>query len=349
MSPDDRDWPPEVLERVDRCPVCGSTERALLYEGLRDRIFFCAPGSWSLHECRNCGSAYLDPRPTPATIGLAYETYFTHQESSSERFERLKWLRRIRRVLANGYRNRLLGTNLQPASRLGVLAAALMPYQRAVIEAELRQIPRATPGMRLLDIGCGNGEFLVRARFSGWDVVGVDPDPKAVEVARSRGLDVRVGGVEVLDPARERFDGITLSHVVEHVHEPLIVLRKCHALLKPRGWIWIETPNLNALGHQRYRAYWRGLEPPRHLVLFTRTSLIRILKRTGFQVIEDQPCRPLCAGMFAASEAMARGDDPRRAVELSKEGRRAVKAAERKARKDPEIREFITVKAWKQG
>lgn len=346
--PDALDWPPEGLERVERCPVCGSTERKRLYAGLTDRTFRCAPGRWDLHRCLSCSSAYLDPRPTPATIGLAYEKYYTHQQESSEHYERMSWLRRVRRLLGNGYRNYRFGTDFQPASRLGVVAAALLPRLRANIESGLRHIPRATPGMRLLDIGCGNGAFLAQARAAGWEVVGVDPDPTAVEVARSHGLDVRQGGVEVLDPARDRFDGITLSHVIEHVHDPLNVLRHCHALLKPGGWIWIETPNLDALGHQRYRADWRDLDPPRHLVLFTRHSLNWALKKTCFQAIQDQPYRPLCADRFAASEASASGQDPRGATYLlSKAGRRAVKAAERKARSDPALREFITVKAWK--
>lgn len=347
VSPVSQDWPSEGLEHVEHCPVCNAVERLLLYDDLQDRIFFCAPGSWRLYGCRSCGSAYLDPRPTPAAIGLAYGTYFTHAENPSEKFEHLNWFRRIRRMLANGYRNHRFGTNFQPANRLGVVVAKLLARQRGVIDAELRHIPRGSPGMRLLDVGCGNGEFLVRARAKGWDVVGVDPDPKAVEVACSRDLDVRQGGVETLDPGRERFDGITLSHVIEHVHDPLTVLRMCHTLLKPGGWIWLETPNLDALGRQRYQANWRGIEPPRHLVLFTRISLAQTLQLTGFHAIQDQPYRPLCSNIFAASEAIARSENPWGTTHLSKEGRRAVKNAERKAHNDPRLREFITLIAWK--
>lgn len=344
-----QDWPPEGLERVEQCPVCNGVERRLLYDGLQDRIFFCAPGSWMLYGCQSCGSAYLDPRPTRVTIGIAYGTYFTHAENSSEEFEHLSWSRRIRRLLANGYRNHRFGTNFQPANRLGIVVAKLIPRQRGIIDAELRHMPCWRPGMRLLDVGCGNGEFLVRARAKGWDVVGVDPDPKAVEVACSKDLDVRQGGVEALDSGQERFDGITLSHVIEHVYEPLTVLRICHTLLKPGGWIWLETPNLDSLGRQRYQANWRGLEPPRHLVLFTRASLTQTLRQAGFQAIQDQPYRPLCASIFADSEAIARSEDSWRAPRLSKAGRRAVKVAERRARNDPTLREFITLIAWKQA
>lgn len=340
------EWPADGLERVEQCPVCGGRERHLLYSGLTDRVFRCAPGHWDLYQCKGCRSAYLDPRPTPTTIGIAYSTYFTHKINSKDDLDGLSWARRVRRALANGYRNHRFGTNHQPSSRLGVLTARLLPSQRLTIDAEIRDIPKAKPGERLLDVGCGNGEFLALARLSGWDVVGVDFDPNAVTVARSRGLDVRQGSVDVLDPEKETFDGITLSHVIEHVHDPLAVLRRCHALLKPGGWIWLETPNIESPGHQRYRSDWRGLEPPRHLVLFSRDSLFRTLVQAGFNSIADQPYRPLCSAIFAASESTANsGDAPFAASHLSQTVRRAVRLAECEAWRNPERREFIRVKA----
>ncbi|MHB1644059.1 MAG: class I SAM-dependent methyltransferase, partial [Acidithiobacillus sp.] len=52
-------WPPEGLEQVERCPICGEADRTLLHDGLTDKIFFCAPGRWSLYQCPTCGVAYL--------------------------------------------------------------------------------------------------------------------------------------------------------------------------------------------------------------------------------------------------------------------------------------------------
>lgn len=342
------EWPADGLERVEQCPACGSWERHLLYSGLTDRVFRCAPGHWDLYQCKGCRSAYLDPRPTPTTIGIAYSTYFTHKINSKDDLDGLSWARRVRRAQANGYRNHRFGTNHQPSSRLGVLAARLLPSQRGTIEAEFRHIPKAKPGNKLLDVGCGNGGFLTLARSAGWDVVGLDFDPSAVKVARSRGLDVRQGSVDVLDPAKESFDGITLSHVIEHVHDPLAVLHQCHALLKPGAWIWIETPNIESLGHQRYKADWRGLEPPRHLVLFARDALCQALDQAGFNSVKDQPYRPLCATIFAASEDIAMsGDAPLMATHLSRKARLALQLMERKAQRNPQLREFITIRAWK--
>jgi 2-polyprenyl-3-methyl-5-hydroxy-6-metoxy-1,4-benzoquinol methylase len=340
------EWPTEGLERVLNCPVCGVDTRELVHEALTDRVFFCAPGEWSMYRCEACASTYLDPRPTRETIGLAYQRYFTHEKTEVRDFRALGVLKKLRRSLANGYRNHRYGTRLYPASILGILAASLIPYGRALLDAEMRHLPRQNTKQRLLDLGCGNGEFLLRARSAGWVVVGVDPDAKAVEVARGHGLEVRLGGVEALDPSVERFDVITLAHVIEHVHRPGEVLAACYRLLKPGGYLWLETPNITSEGHEVFGRNWRDLDPPRHLVLFTSESLRQALSRAGFIEVKVQSYLPLCDDIFGASQAIAAGIDPF-SVARPKAPRGLVRKAERVARRDPARREFLTVKAWK--
>ena len=337
-------WPQDGLESVEACPICGSRLRELLYKGLRDRIFFCAPGEWNLYRCGGCGSGYLDPRPTRETIHLAYRNYFTHAISNEPRPSPRQ---PFARVFANGYRNWRFSTKDQPSSRLGVLVKALQPGRRAQIDAEMRNLPPAWQGATLLDIGCGNGQFLVRARDMGWQVLGVDPDPEAVKIARSRGLDVRVGGVDVLSAEQGQFDRITMSHVIEHVHDPITLLRACHGLLREGGQIWIDTPNLGSLGHSIYAENWRDLDPPRHLVLFTYSSLRWALSEAGFENVEDEPHRRVCAEVFGASEAIAQGRDPSAISRLSLSLRVTAHGADRREAGNVEIREFLTVRAGK--
>jgi len=280
-------WPEEGLERLGRCPICGSGERELLHEELKDEVFFCAPGYWTMWRCASCYSGYLDPRPTVATIGQAYGNYYTHQagrgraDSSS-----LGWFRRIRRALSNGYLNARYGTDYQPASRLGPGLAKMLPWQRERLDARFRWLPKPVAGQRVLDVGCGNGGFLLNARESGWQVMGVDPDPDAVATARQKGLEVRLGSMEAFAGEAELFDAITLSHVIEHVHDPKSVLADAYRLLKPGGTLYLDTPNIESRGYQIFGEHWHGVDPPRHLVLFNLKGLQQTLQQTGFTVVE---------------------------------------------------------------
>jgi 2-polyprenyl-3-methyl-5-hydroxy-6-metoxy-1,4-benzoquinol methylase len=304
------EWPAEGLEIVVACPVCQSKQRRVLYSGLQDRVFFCAAGAWTLKECLSCGSAYLDPRPTPETIHLAYQTYYTHQKTDRRPANELHGVRLLQRLFANGYKNWRFGTNFKPSNILGIPLAYLLSSLRAVMDREFRHLPRAFKGARLLDIGFGDGRFLDDAKTLGWEVVGIDTDPEVVKKASLRGLEVYAGGVDVLAGEDGSFDIITISHVIEHVHEPRSVLRSCYRLLKPGGRLWLETPNINSLGRSRFQQNWRGLESPRHLTIFSHQSLRKVLESVGFSNIQDLPQPSPCSIMYAASQRIQDGLDP---------------------------------------
>ena len=304
------EWPANGLESVWACPVCGSTRRRVLYGGLRDNVFFCAPGDWVLHDCLDCRSAYLNPRPSAATLHLAYRTYYTHEKQESISASSLRGLRYVRRVLANGYRNWRFGARLKPSNWLGAPLVFLLPFQRTAIEREYRCLPRTAKHGRLLDIGFGSGTFLEAAHEIGWDVTGIDTDSKVVSNALKRGLNVYKGGLEVLAGESNAFDVITLSHVIEHVHEPIPVLEACYRLLKPGGKLWLETPNIKSLGRMRFRNNWRGLETPRHLVIFNRRSLHTALHQIGFTDVRDALQPSPCFFIYSSSRRMQQRLDP---------------------------------------
>ncbi|MDT8344353.1 MAG: class I SAM-dependent methyltransferase [Thermohalobaculum sp.] len=299
-------WPADGLERQAQCPACGAADRTILHSGLTDDTFFSAPGKWCLWSCSSCRTAYLDPRPTPGTIGLAYRTYYTHGAGEGRPdYAALSALRKLRRRLANGYARWRFGARDLPASRLGVIAAYLVPGVRGVFANQYRGLPRRRPeGARLLDVGCGNGSYLDLACGCGWQAVGVDPDPKAVAAARARGFEVHHGGIEVFDGQSDLFDAITMSHVIEHLHDPAEVLRACHRLLRPGGYLWLETPNIASIGHRLFGPNWRGLEPPRHLVLFNHRALCRLLRHSGFAGVRPMPQRVAAPALYRASHRL---------------------------------------------
>lgn len=310
LAPESSDWPRDGLERVPNCPACGSSERHIFYEGLTDWVFFCAPGNWSLYQCRGCRSAYLDPRPSLDTIHLAYQTYYTHISPKRRPAEDLKPLRWYMRAQANGYSNHRYGGTLRPSSVLGPLTMRLLPHYRRKVDREFRYLPRASPGFRLLDVGFGSGTFLYLAEQAGWVVSGVDTDPVTVENARRRGLDVRRGGIDAYGDQCGEFDAITMNHVIEHVHYPQEFLRSAYSLLKPGGCLYLETPNIEALGRKEFGKYWRGLEPPRHLTIFSWAALEEMLRVLGFQRIKRYRCTDVYPSISIRSRAIRDGKAP---------------------------------------
>lgn len=305
------EWPQEGLESVPACPVCGSQSRTELFHDLTDRVFFCAPGKWHMFLCRACRSAYLDPRPTPEFIHLAYTRYFTHANSSGNDGKvRHSGVRRLRRALGNGYRNWRYGTRFEPSLKLGIPAAYAFSRQRQVVDADMRLIPRAWAGGRLLDVGAGNGDYLLKAHAAGWDVVGVEPDAEACAVACRAGLDVRNGGIDSLAAGQQQFDVITINHVIEHVHDPRALLKRTFALLRPSGVLCIETPNVASRSSMRFGSSWYSLDPPRHLVLFNWDSLKMLIGEIGFKCIRSVARCDQYANVVAKSRSISRGEDP---------------------------------------
>jgi 2-polyprenyl-3-methyl-5-hydroxy-6-metoxy-1,4-benzoquinol methylase len=266
------------------CPVCASSLRSLAYSDARDVVFGVAPGAWQVYSCGDCASFYVDPRPTRRSIGLAYSQYFTHEIDDHDS---LVHPRTLVQKLRNDYLRWRFGYDIPGLAPLGRWIVRLMPFRRRRYDRLTREVLPPHPGARLLDVGCGSGAFLAQMREVGWTVVGQDVDEKAAAAARARGIEVRLG--PLANDHGDSFDVITANHVIEHVHDPIELLRTCAELLAPKGRLWLATPNADALGRRLYGKYWAGLDSPRHLVLYSRRSLELALRKAGFQRIAIRP------------------------------------------------------------
>lgn len=348
-GPWDSPWPADGLEKVSACPACGRAERSPWHGALIDSTFQVAAGRWDLWQCAECGSGYLDPRPTPATIPGAYATYYTHTTTESVLSKAPRGLfERIRVEVASGYARWRYSARRDLASVFGALVASLLPLHRSIVDREYRHLPRPSSNANmLLDIGCGNGAFLALAQTCGWQGLGLEPDPAAARTACELGVEVITGGIEQLHERSECFDAITLSHVLEHMHSPAQVLEQCHRLLKPGGILWLETPNALSLGHTLFGRHWRGLEAPRHLVLFTERALRQVLARSGFANVRHLRSPSSRSSIFEQSWSSAHGDFAKAAPDLPPRLRRLARLGRLTEAIGLGKREFLTLSARK--
>jgi SAM-dependent methyltransferase len=261
--------------------MCGAAG-TLLYSGLRDTLHG-APGEWRIVRCREprCGVLWLDPQPLEADIARAYADYHTHEAPlaapTNGARRTYRWLKDLHLAGRYGYATRAA----KPLQHLVALVLGLFPDRREFIEGEVMHLP-ALPGGRLLDVGCGSGRFMLLMRRHNWQVRGVDFDPAAIEVARAAGLQVALGDLGSCRFERESFDAVAMNHVIEHVFDPTALMRESLRILRPGGRLTIVTPNAAGRGHAIFRSAWRGLEPPRHIQIFTPEALVDLAKRAGF-------------------------------------------------------------------
>jgi 2-polyprenyl-3-methyl-5-hydroxy-6-metoxy-1,4-benzoquinol methylase len=227
----------------------------------------------------------MNPLPLPSEFGKLYADYFTHSPSQAKKalgaHNLLDKMRKAILAAHFGYNH----LSLKPEARRWDRFVGILPFGknfagRFILWLEYK------PGGRLLEVGCGNGEYLKRMKDLGWDVQGVEPDMEAARIARElHGVPVISGKLEEADIPDKSLDAIIMQHVLEHVPNPLTLLRQCFNLLKPGGQLIILTPNLESLGHRLFQESWVHLDPPRHFFLFSPISLEASAKRAGFNII----------------------------------------------------------------
>ncbi len=275
---------PEPGSAQSHCFLCGGTGR-FIHHNLNDQLFG-ASGSWNFKECFNpdCNLIWLDPPPSEEDLESAYAHYYTHHTQTPAHMP--DCLRHFYHTCSDLYLARKYGYHRPDSASLSSHLASfllyLTPLRRNRIDADIRYLHAVQNG-RLLDVGCGAGLWIETMRARGWTVHGVDFDAKAVKIASQKGLDVQCGSLEQQNYPSASFDAITLNHVIEHLPNPVRTLQECARLLKRSGKLVVLTPNGASLGHRLFKSHWRGLEPPRHLQIFTAGSLQGALACAGFQ------------------------------------------------------------------
>lgn len=244
------------------------------------------PDRFEVRVCDHCRLGFIWPEPTNELLARSYpDAYFGGKSARVTLRSRLrKPLQALTLVREFGYPADVLTPRRLNA--IPVLSALLSRFWR---RHEAR-MPRWVEGGRLLDVGCGTGDFLAQMRDIGWSVLGVEPARAAVEQAQRQGVPVVEGELVDVGLSPDAFDAVRMSGVLEHVRDPWAVLTEVHRVLRPGGEVIVNLQNIRSWNARLLRGYWHHLDTPRHLTHFEPRSLGDALRQLGFEQIRFDFC-----------------------------------------------------------
>ena len=242
---------PMTMEHVGCC-LCGNQDGAPVGIG-EDFEYRTSDQTFLAVRCPTCALIYLDPRPATTELGRIYPDSYHAFAFDEDEFG-----------LVHRVRSRL----------------------------EARRVLRAGQGLpadaRILDVGCGDGFHLDLLRRYGparWQLQGVDTDPRAVEAARRRGLDVMLSAIEDAGVEPGSIDMALCIQTVEHVADPVVLLRAIASVLRPGGRLYLITDSTDSPDFAIAKGrHWGGYHFPRHWNLFNKASMRRLAERSGLRI-----------------------------------------------------------------
>jgi SAM-dependent methyltransferase len=267
------------------CDVCGEASNTALFCQY-DLTHHVTDDLFTVVRCQGCRLLFLNPRPTREEIGGYYpSTYYPEaapRQAGDLRRTAKRWSGKIRRWIAQdfyGYPAPESARRWQWARRLLLWPEFLWRRWRG-----RGLLPWAGQG-RVLDVGCGSGGNLAVLQAQGWNVSGVDASAVAVAQAQARfGERVRQGDLASMAYPERTFDTVLFSHVLEHLHDPLSLLKEVWRILDWEGRVVILCPNAGSLEARMFGRWWFPWELPRHLFHYERATLTRLLEAAGFQI-----------------------------------------------------------------
>jgi len=232
------------------CPFCQSEKTKIAFF-LKDHSV--SKETFSLFDCEDCGLRFTNPIPEANTISKYYqsEDYISHSNTKK-----------------------------------GIVNSLYHAARDFMIQQKINWIKSFSSKKSLLDFGCGTGHFMNALKQNGFQVKGVEIDEGARNFAINQfGLDVITPQGFLNDSSDVRFGVITLWHVLEHIHEPAVFLKKMNQCLSNDGILMIAVPNFTSYDADYYADYWAAYDVPRHLWHFSPTFLEKWLRSQGFKLI----------------------------------------------------------------
>ncbi len=240
---------------MKKCLLC-LNEQTEHYGSSRD--YFLTAEPFDLIKCTHCGLIFTDPFPDENKLSDYYksENYFSH-----------------------------------PHKRMNLMGKMYDWVKRQNIRSKYKLIHQFKSKGRLLDIGCGSGDFIHYGKYIGWDVSGVEPDEPARKFAAEKTQK------PILPPGQtdiwkaDTFDVITLWHVLEHVYDLDKQLREISRLAKQDALIVVALPNHRSHDAKRYGEYWAAWDLPRHLYHFDQDSIRFLFEKHGYSLVQTFPMK----------------------------------------------------------
>lgn len=241
-----------MYDTLSSCPVCAHNQFENFLIG---KDYLVTEESFCIVSCNQCGFKFTNPRPSPEKLHEYYQSdeYISHQTKANNP---LSWIYKLARAHA-------IAKKLRWISELDV------------------------DGKTMLDYGCGTGSFLKAAAKKGWTVTGIEPSDLAAKQAASKNIEI-FGQIEGLEP-NQKFNIITLWHVLEHVPDLNPILEKLKSKISPKGCMIIAVPNSDSYDASKYGAFWAAYDLPRHLYHFTKASMKRLLKKHQLKLEDTIP------------------------------------------------------------
>ncbi len=232
-----------------KCPICSSNDIQNINNLYDDRYGY--PGIFKLLKCTSCDHKFLDHQFTPNELVDLYTNFYPRSSMKVEDYEELKF--------EYGFKSWFNGEK-----------GSAYTY-----------VPK---NVRVLDIGCGFGQSLGYHKKRGCEVFGVEADDNIRRVADKFGFNVKVGLFDSSDYEPNYLDYITMDQVIEHVPNPIDVLKGIKSILKPNGICVLSTPNSNGWGAKVFGKRWINWHTPYHLHHFSIKSINNIAKDVGFEI-----------------------------------------------------------------
>jgi 2-polyprenyl-3-methyl-5-hydroxy-6-metoxy-1,4-benzoquinol methylase len=233
---------------MNSCPIC-TTEMKFKFA---TKDYLVTGESFDIVECEACSIRTTTPFPDKKIIGNYYSSddYISHDDKVSGIFDSIYGLVRTYQL---NKKKKLIGKYFNKSNG------------------------------KILDIGCGAGDFLQYMKENHWNINGVDTSNKARKIAKKK------LNIKVMDPKdwinnKEKYDVITCWHSLEHVHEPWVYLDKIKKSLTLDGFLIVALPNYQSTDAKIYKEFWAAYDTPRHLYHFTIKSMNKTIKPHGLNI-----------------------------------------------------------------